>query len=184
MKILILVGSSDANSHSLHLGRAIKQELDQLSQQVELINLVEYELPLYNRSIERQNAHDQKTRAFLDRSLEMDAFVWVTPIYHNSYSSTLKNALDWHHSTKFPGRVVGIASNGGNRSPQAADHLTLVARSQHMLTIPTRVCTDEDVDYDDNLNIISDSIQNRIKKFATELVDLTEKVHPKTKNEI
>lgn len=178
MKVMILAGSADVNSHSLHLAQAIQSELQALGQNPELINLVEYGLPLYNRAIERENSYDEKTRSFLDKSLEMDAFVWVTPIYHNSYSAMLKNALDWHHSTKFPGRIVGIASNGGNRSPQAADQLTLVARSQHMLTIPTRVCTDENVDYDENLNIISDSIQERIKKFANELVDIASKVRP------
>lgn len=176
MKILLLVGSGDSNSHSLHLGQAIETKLKELGAKTELINLVEYGLPLYDRSIERQNAQDEKTRSFLDKSLEMDAFVWVTPIYHNSYSSTLKNALDWHHSTKFPGKVVGLASNGGNRSPQACDQLTLVARSQYMLTIPTRVCTDEDVDYDDDLNIKEPSILSRIDKFAEELVELTSKV--------
>lgn len=178
MKIMILVGSADTNSHSLHLGKTIQRQLQALKQNAELINLVEYGLPLYNRSVERENSYDEKTRSFLDKSLQMDAFVWVTPIYHNSYSSMLKNALDWHHSTKFPGRVVGIASNGGNRSPQAADQLTLVARSQHMLTIPTRVCTDENLDYDQSLNIISESIQDQIKKFVSELIVITKKVQP------
>lgn len=172
---MILVGSADLNSHSLHLGQAIQKELIALSQEVEFINLVEYELPLYVRSIERENTFNEHTRSFLDKSLEMDAFVWVTPIYHNSYSAMLKNALDWHHSLKFPGRIVGMASNGGNRSPQAADQLTLVARSQHMMTIPTRVCTD-DADYDENLNIANDSIKERIKKFASELVEIIEKI--------
>lgn len=176
MKILLLVGSGDSNSHSLHLAQSIEGKLNELGAETELINLVEYGLPLYDRSVERQNAQDEKTRSFLDKSLEMDAFVWVTPIYHNSYSSTLKNALDWHHSTKFPGKVVGLASNGGNRSPQACDQLTLVARSQHMITIPTRVCTDENTDYDDSLNIAEPSILARIGKFAEELVYFTNKL--------
>lgn len=172
---MILVGSADKDSHSLHLGQAIKKELS--DQEVEIINLVEYGLPLYSRLIERENAFDEKTRSFLDKSLEMDAFVWVTPIYHNSFSAMLKNALDWHHSTKFPGKVVGIASNGGNRSPQAADQLTLVARSQHMITIPTRVCTDENADYDYELNIVDESIKERIKKFANELVSVAKSLN-------
>lgn len=176
MKIMILVGSADADSHSLHLGQAIQSELKTLGQEVEFINLVEYGLPLYNRAIERADAFDEKTRSFLDTSLLMDAFVWITPIYHNSYSAMLKNALDWHHSTKFPGRVVGIASNGGSRSPQAADQLTLVARSQHMMTIPTRVCTDEDEDFDDNLNLSNESIKARVTKFAGELVAIAGKI--------
>lgn len=175
MNIMILVGSADEDSHSLHLGQAIQNELENLGQDVELINLVEYGLPLYQRSIERNNEYDDVTRAYLDRSLEMDAFVWVTPIYHNSYSAMLKNALDWHHSTKFPNKVVGIASNGGNRSPQATDQLSLVARSQHLITIPTRVNTDES-DYDDDLNIVDESINKRIKNFAEELVEMTERM--------
>jgi NAD(P)H-dependent FMN reductase len=172
---MILVGSADKDSHSLHLGKAIQNELQTFGQEVELINLVEYGLPLYNRTIERERTFDAKTREYLDKSLEMDAFVWVTPIYHNSYSSMLKNALDWHHSTKFPGKVVGLASNGGHRSPQAADQLSLVARSQYLITIPTRVNTDE-ADYDKDLNITDESIKQRIKKFAVELVEMTEKM--------
>jgi azobenzene reductase len=175
MKIMILVGSADVESHSKGLGLAIKQHLEVLKQEVELINLVEYGLPLYSRTIERQNLFDDKTRKFLDSSLEMDAFVWITPIYHNSFSAMLKNALDWHHSTKFPGRVVGIASNGGSRSPQAADQLTLVARSQHMVTIPTRVCTDES-DFDENMNLVNQDIIDRIEKFAKELSSFTQKL--------
>ncbi|MGB4967771.1 MAG: NAD(P)H-dependent oxidoreductase [Candidatus Saccharimonadales bacterium] len=176
MKILLLVGSGDSNSHSLHLAQAIEAKLQSQGAETDLINLIEYGLPLYDRSIERGNAQDEKTRTFLNKSLEADAFVWATPIYHNSYSSTLKNALDWHHSTKFPGKVVGFASNGGNRSPQACDHLALVARSQHLFTIPTRVCTDQDTDYDDDFNIIEPSILNRIEKFAEELVIITGRV--------
>lgn len=176
MRIMILVGSADEDSHSLHLGQAIERELKAHGQEVDLINLVTYNLPPYNRSIERENAFNNQTRAFLDKSLEMDAFVWVTPIYHNSYSAMLKNALDWHHSTKFPGKVVGLASNGGSRSPQAADQLTLVARSQHMITIPTRVCTDESEDYDEDKNISGESIEERIKKFANELIEVSEKL--------
>lgn len=175
MKIMILVGSADKDSHSLHLGQAIQASLQSKDAAVTLLNLVESGLPLYNRPIERADEFDETTRSFLKESLEMDAFVWVTPIYHNSYSSTLKNALDWHHSTKFPGRVVGIASNGGNRSPQAADQLTLVARSQSMITIPTRVCTDEG-DYDDDLNISDDSIKQRIERFCEELIATTTKL--------
>lgn len=172
MKILILIGSGDRDSHSLHLGQAIEDGLRARSAETELINLVEYKLPMYDRSIERTDAYDDKTRTFLRKSMEVDAFVWVTPIYHNSYSSTLKNALDWHHSAKFPGKVVGMASNGGDRSPQAVDHLMLIARSQHLVTIPTRVCTTES-DYDVTKNIINESIKQRIENFCDQLVEFT-----------
>lgn len=178
MKTLILVGSADANSHSLHLGQAIEDRLKALGTEVELINLVESGIPLYNREVERKDGFDEVTKSFLKKSQAVDAFVWVTPIYHNSFSAMLKNALDWQHSTKFPGKVVGLASNGGNRSPQAVDQLMSSARSQHMLAITTRVCTEES-DYDDGLNVVNPEIIERIDKFAQELVDLTNKISSK-----
>ncbi len=176
MKVLILVGSADADSHSLHLGQTIEKSLQQNGAEIELINLIEYGLPLYDRGVERADEFDEKTKAFLQKSLEADAFVWVTPIYHNSYSSRLKNAIDWHHSTKFPGKVVGLASNGGNRSPQAVDQLMLVARSQGLLTIPTRVCTDAS-DYNEQLELTDQDILERVERFAKELVDITKKLN-------
>lgn len=175
MKVMILVGSGDVDSHSLHLGQAISESLSQKGAETEVINLVDSGLPLYDRRIERANKHDEATKVFLDKSQAMDAFVWITPIYHNSYSSTLKNALDWHHTMKFPGKVVGLASNGGGRTAQAVDQLMLVSRSQGMVTIPTRVCTDG-ADYDDQKNIADQGIKDRIERFSQELIDFTNKL--------
>lgn len=168
MNILLLVGSGDTNSHSLHLGQAIEAALKERGAYTELINLVEYNLPLYNREVERAGEHDEKTKAFLEKSRAVDAFVWITPIYHNSFSAILKNALDWQHP-KFPDKVVGMASHGGGRSPQAVDQLMMVARAQHGVTARIRVCT-QNSDYDENLNITEQIILDRIEDFATEMV--------------
>lgn len=53
MKIMILVGSADQDSHSLQLGEAIQRGLQDKNADVTLINLIDSGLPLYNRSIER-----------------------------------------------------------------------------------------------------------------------------------
>lgn len=173
MKTLILVGSGDSKSHSLSLANEIKKQLLDSGNEAELINLVDYGLPLYNRSVERNDDYDQITRDFLLLSNKVDAFVWVTPIHHNSFSAILKNALDWQH-TKFPGKVVGLASNGGNRSPQAVDQLMSVARAQHIITTRIRVCTDSS-DYDEHLQLVDESILFRVKDFVDELVEVTSK---------
>ncbi len=174
MKVLLLVGSGDIHSHSLGLGKAISKQLKSSNVDTEIIDLIEYDLPQYNRSVERANSYDDGTKTFLEKSYAADAFVWVTPIYHNSYSSILKNALDWQH-TKFPGKVVGLASNGGNRSPQAVDQLMAVARAQHLVSTRVRIATQED-DYDENRQLTNRSILSRVKDFSDELVDLTSRV--------
>jgi azobenzene reductase len=177
MKVMLLIGSGDPTSHSLGLGNAIANELSSLGVTVELINLVEYGLPLYSRSVERANAYDEITRTFLDTSYDADAFVWVTPIYHNSFSSILKNALDWQH-TKFPGKVVGMASHGGDRSTQAMDQLMVVARAQYLVSTRVRVATQED-DYDKGLQLANPDILSRVRDFSQELQDLTTRIGAK-----
>lgn len=173
MKVLILAGSGDKQSHTLVLGKAIATSLKAKGAEVEVINLIEYGLPLFDRGVERTGDYDKKTRAFLEKSYAADAFVWVTPIYHNSFSAILKNALDWQH-TKFPGKVVGLASNGGSRSPQAVDQLMIIARAQHLITARTRVSTDA-ADYNDFV-LTDQSILERIEDFSTELIELTAKM--------
>lgn len=171
MNILLLVGSGDTNSHSLHLAQAIEAKLRESGATTEVVNLLETGLPIYDRAVERDDTYDDVTRNFLSKSEAADAFVWVTPIYHNSFSGILKNALDWQHS-KFPNKIVGLASHGGGRSPQAVDHLMHVARAQHGISVRTRVCT-QDGDYDEELNITEPMIQKRIADFSAELLALT-----------
>lgn len=176
MNIGILVGSSDRKSHSLGLGQAIKTQLEEVGAKVTLLNLIEQGYPLYDRALERAEQYPVAVQEFLELSQQMDAFVWVTPIYHNSYSAMLKNVIDWQHKMKFHGKVVGLASNGGNRSPQAADQLMLVARSQGYIVVPKRVCTDES-DYDETYLLTNEAILQRIKDFSTELTDLVRRLH-------
>jgi len=174
MKILTIVGSANKNSHSLHLGQAITASLEKKEATVELIDLVEYQLPIFDRARDLAKDYDEKTASFLQKTREADGFVWVTPVYHNSYSSTIKNALDWQHFS-LDGKTVGMASNGGNRAPVAIDPLMMVARSQHMIISSARVCTQES-DYDESLNIASPEINKRIEQFADELILLTKKM--------
>ncbi len=176
MKVLILVGSGDTNSHSLHLGQAIDASLKSKGVETTFLNLVEYNLPPYDRAVERAKSYDEKTAELLRLSRETDAFVWVTPIYHNSFSGVLKNALDWQHFFK-DDKVVGMASNGGGRTAVAVDQLLIVARSQHMIASPIRICTDE-ADYDGELNIKEEDIKSRIEDFSSELFKLTKKIRP------
>ncbi len=170
MNILLLVGSGDTNSHSLHLAQAIEAKLRESGATTEVVNLLETGLPIYDRAVERDDTYDDVTRNFLSKSEAADAFVWVTPIYHNSFSGILKNALDWQHS-KFPNKIVGLASHGGGRSPQAVDHLMHIVRAQHGISVRTRVCT-QDGDYDEELNITEPMIQKRIADFSAELLTL------------
>lgn len=171
---MIIVGSGNRVSRSLSLGNAIAKSFTRKNATVEVVNLAELKLPVFDQDVEKADSYDDKTREFLKKSYEMDAFVWVTPIYHNSFSSLLKNALDWQHS-KFPNKIVGMASHGGGRSPQAVDQLMVIARAQHFIAARTRVCTDGE-DYDENFELAAENMLSRIDDMTSEISDLADKI--------
>lgn len=103
-----------------------------------------------------------------------DAFVLGSPLYHNSYSGALKNALDYLGIKHFRKRPVGLASHGG-ASSQAVDHLRIVVRGVLGIAITTQVCT-ADADFaeapgpDGLYAVIDAGIHDRIERFAAELI--------------
>ncbi len=104
-----------------------------------------------------------------------DAFVWVSPLYHNSYSSHLKTILDHLAIGQFANKVVGLASHGGNRSLQAVDHLRIVARGLNAVTTASQVCTG-DGDYshtESGYEVTNTEILARIDRLVGEVSQMT-----------
>jgi NAD(P)H-dependent FMN reductase len=103
-----------------------------------------------------------------------DAYLLASPVYHNSYSGVLKNALDHLMLRDVRYRPVALASHGG-RSTQAVDPLRIVVRGLLGIAIPTQVCTQE-ADFagepgEDGLYAVTDpDIQARIARQADQLL--------------
>ena len=103
------------------------------------------------------------------------AFVWVSPLYHNSYSSHLKTILDHLAIAQFANKVVGLAGHGGNRGLQAVDHLRIVARGLNAVTTASQVCT-ADSDYaetDSGYEVTNADILQRIDRLVGEVSRMT-----------
>lgn len=172
-KVIVLVGSGTRGSRSLSLGNNIADRLRDAGAQAEVIDLVEVNLPPFDAATEHNQTYDAKTREFLDKSRQANGWVWVTPVYHNSYSSLLKTALDWQHWF-FDGKVLGLASHAG-RNPIAMSQLLMIARAQHFVTIPTWIST-QNSDYDDDKNLVNADIRERISgRFVPEFIDFLDK---------
>ncbi len=103
-----------------------------------------------------------------------DSYLLASPVYHNSYSGVLKNALDYLMLRDLRYRPVALASQGG-RSTQAVDHLRVTARGLLGVAIPAQVCTGE-ADFTaapggDGFYAVTDTdIQARIARQAEELL--------------
>lgn len=175
-KALIFVGSARVDSHTKALGIAIENSLKIQGISTTLIDLAEASLPNANPAFHRDPSQhtDIRIRTLADQATQSDMFVFLSPVYHNSYSAVLKNAFDNLAIAQFKGKVVGLGSHGGDRTTQAVDHLRIVARGLNALAIPTQVCTQESdfVENGKGFLLTEASILERIERFTNELVKI------------
>ncbi len=173
--ILLLCGSRSRPSYTFSLACAVATALDRGGARVRLLDLAEAELPLGDAGGKRSGRAEAAVRELESRVQAADAVVLASPVYHNSYSGLLKLALDLLDPTPFEGKPVGLVSHGNHRSPQAVDHLRIVARGLGAVAIPTQLCTAQ-ADYaaapagDGVYPITATEIRERIARFAAELL--------------
>jgi NAD(P)H-dependent FMN reductase len=178
IKILIISGSVREKSYTRSLAENIANVLEKKGAQVTHWNLREKPLPIMSPELREDVANhpDKSVREYAALALSADAFVFASPIYHNSYSGVLKNAIDHLRTPHFSYKPVGLVSHGGDRSKQSVDHLRIVARAINSIAIPTNVCVDEN-DFE-GYEIKNEEIIKRVDQFCEELILLAQTMLP------
>ena len=104
----------------------------------ELIDLREYELPTFDADRDREDAGDAD--ALAARLREADSILLGSPMYHGSYSSPLKTALDYCGFDEFRDKTVGLLAVSGGAFPVTAlEHMRSVCRALNAWVIPHEV---------------------------------------------
>jgi NAD(P)H-dependent FMN reductase len=99
------------------------------------LDLREYELPVYDADRDDAGDADRVRR----HTREADAVVLGTPVYHGSYSSALKNYLDYCGFDEFEGTTVALLAVAGGRFPvPALEHLRSVGRALNAWVVPNQ----------------------------------------------
>jgi len=171
-KVSIIVGSASLTSKTVVLAKHIQKHLQDKGLTIEFFNQASEPLPLLTDDIFKNPVSD--VTDFIDTVDDSAGIILASPIYHNSFTGILKNALDYLNSQSY--KPVGMLStDSGPRSTQAVDALLPVVRSLHMTPIPTRVCATSN-DFDESLQIINPKIQDRVELFCDELIWYMEKL--------
>lgn len=99
----------------------------------DLLDLRALDLPLFDS--DDQDVGDAPE--LRERLRAADGIVLGTPMYHGSYSSVVKTALDYSGFDEFEGRTVGLlAVSGGSFPITALDHLRSVCRALDAWVLP------------------------------------------------
>jgi azobenzene reductase len=181
VQVLLIGGSVRRPSYTRTLTAAVQAALGRRGAAGLLWDLGDRPLPIADPDFHGDPAShgDEDVRELVAHAAACDAFVLASPIYHNSYSGVLKNALDHLAIRQFQYKPVGLISHGGHCSPQAVDHLRIVARGLMGFAIPTQVCTAE-ADFrlaaPGRYEVADAGIGQRIERFSLELLLFAEQL--------
>jgi len=115
-QILLINGSTREPSYTRTLTTKVQEALIERGAQTILWDLRNSPLPIANPEFhsDPEQHTNPKVRRFVVHASNADAFVLASPIYHNSYSGTLKNALDHLAIAQFYYKPVALLSHGGD----------------------------------------------------------------------
>lgn len=163
LKVLGICGSLRQQSTNLGLLK-YAQENAPAGLEVKLANLTD--VPFYNADLQKAPVPAQN---LLDDIAQADALLLACPEYNYSMAPALKNALDW--ASRAPdnhllaGKPIAIlGSGGGMGSARAQYHLRQVCvyLDLHPLNRPEVFCNAFSASFDNEGNIVDETIQNLI----------------------
>jgi NAD(P)H-dependent FMN reductase len=99
----------------------------------ELVDLREYDLPVFDPD----DDEFPEAERLRETVAAADSVLLGTPVYHGSYATPLKNALDYCGFDEFENTTVGLLCVSGGGFPiTSLDHLRSVCRSLNAWVIP------------------------------------------------
>jgi NAD(P)H-dependent FMN reductase len=132
-----------------------------------LVDLREYDLPTFDADDPDAGDAPELRRRFR----EADAILLGTPMYHGSFSSPLKTALDYAGFDEFEGTTVGLlAVSGGGFPTPALSGLRTVVRALDAWTLPLQVGIPDSAERFDDGELVDDPLEERVRRLGTELV--------------
>jgi NAD(P)H-dependent FMN reductase len=132
-----------------------------------LIDLREWDLPVYDPDDEDVGDAER----FRQRVRDADSILLGTPVYHGSFSTPIKNALDYCGFDEFEKKTVGLLCIAGGSFPVTAlEHLRSVGRSLDCWVIPHQAAIPRASSAFEDGVLVDETIRDRVETLGREAV--------------
>lgn len=186
-KLLFLAGSARKESLNKKLAVAAAKMADEAGAQATFIDLRDYEMPIYDGDWEEREGVPETTLALVKLFAEHDGFFIASPEYNSSYSSLLKNTLDWMSRPQntetplvpFKGKIaaLGAVSPGGLGGLRGLPPLRVMLSNIGVHVIPTQVAVGNGFQaFDDSNNMADETQAGMLKGVIDEFVATADKL--------
>lgn len=168
--VVALCGSLRDESYTrVGLERALAAA-ESLGASTELVDLRDLNLPVFDADVDTEDAGDAEE--LTRRVREADAVLLGTPMYHGSYSSPLKTALDYCGFDEFEDKTVGLLAVAGGSFPVTAlEHLRSVCRALSAWVIPHQVAIPRAYDEVDGDEFVDEDLEERVATLGRRAVN-------------
>ncbi|MCY4729258.1 NAD(P)H-dependent oxidoreductase [Natronomonas gomsonensis] len=169
VRVAALVGSLRDDSYTR---LACEEALDAAGEfdgvETDCIDLRTFDLPVYDA--DEDGAGDAEV--LRERVTAADSVILGTPVYHASYSSALKNALDYCGFDEFDETTVGLLCVAGGSFPTTTlDHLRSVGRSVNAWVVPHQVALPRVKNAFEDGVLTDDDARKRIHTLGRRMVE-------------
>ena len=170
IRVVAICGSLREHSYTrLGLERAL-EEAARGSVETELLDLREWELPAFDADVDREEAGDAAELAARVRGA--DSILLGSPMYHGSYSSPLKTALDYCGFDEFEDTTVGLLAVAGGAFPVTAlEHLRSVCRALNAWVLPWEVAIPRARTIIEGDTFTDEAIEQRVDELGERAVE-------------
>lgn len=179
-RVLVFAGSIREGSSNKKLARAAAEALEGAGVTTTLIDLADFEMPLYNGDLEAESGLPESTLRLKELFAQHQGLVISCPEYNSSITPLLKNTIDWLSRaaegeaplSAFRGKVAGLlgASPGALGGLRGLVHVRSILGNIGVWVAPTQVALGKaHAAFDDEGKLTDESAAKRLGLLATEL---------------
>jgi NAD(P)H-dependent FMN reductase len=165
--VVALCGSLRDGSYTRTALQTALDAADAAGASTELVDLRALDLPMFDADEDAPG--DAAELAATVRAA--DAILLGTPMYHGSYSSPLKTALDYCGFDEFEDKTVGLLAVAGGGFPVTAlEHLRSVCRALDAWVIPHQAAIPKASNAIDDGAFVDDGLAERVRTLGRRAV--------------
>lgn len=185
--IIAFAGSAREASWNKKLVRIAAQGAEAAGADVEVLDLRNFPLPLYDGDLEAQEGVPANAEVLRKKLAAGDGLLISAPEYNSSISPLLKNTIDW--ATRLPGGkpsleafqgklvVLMSASPGGLGGMRGLVHLRAILGNIGAIMLPqTHSVRDAFKAFDESGSLVDGKEQERIEKLGMDLAHMASKL--------
>lgn len=183
-KLLVLSGSSRAESFNLKLATRLASIATQEAAEATLVNLADFELPIYNGDLEASEGLPEAAKRLQKLLQENTGLIVACPEYNGFMTPLLINAIDWctrseDGSVDLSGfadktLLVASASPGPGGGGRANTHLKTMLSAIGSIVFPQSLIVSSAFDAFDDRGEFSDaSMAKRAQRLIARFVEFS-----------